>query len=250
MGPKIKITNSKEEIELKIQDVDKVNEVLFEIENRAEKLKKIFLDNANLKIAIKVKDLSNLDVEKIKRSLIKHTEIVETRIVVKTYDGNIFLKKQQEILPEEPVQSTGENLEDVTDSREENLGLHSIKKTFESDLEISDTKYIRTNLRSGQRIEYEGSIVIIGDLNYGAEAVAGGNIIVTGTIRGLAHAGANGNKRAIIAGHEIENTQVRIANVVKEVRNTEGKLPFLYLDGENIVLEVSSSKIIVDNKSE
>ena len=77
------------------------------------------------------------------------------------------------------------------------LGLHAIKRTFESSVETSETKFIRGNLRSGQREEFSGSIAILGDLNYGAEVIAGENIIVTGKIRGLAHAGANGNKKAI-----------------------------------------------------
>ena len=75
------------------------------------------------------------------------------------------------------------------------LGLHAIKRTFEASVETSETKFIRGNLRSGQREEFSGSIAILGDLNYGAEVIAGENIIVTGRIRGMAHAGANGKDR-------------------------------------------------------
>lgn len=114
------------------------------------------------------------------------------------------------------------------------LGLHAIKRTFESSVETSDTKFIRGNLRSGQREEYSGSIAILGDVNYGAEVIAGENIIVTGKIRGLAHAGANGNKKAIISANSIEPTQVRISNILKEIPENNYKLPFIYLDGENI----------------
>lgn len=114
------------------------------------------------------------------------------------------------------------------------LGLHAIKRTFEASVETSETKFIRGNLRSGQREEFSGSIAILGDLNYGAEVIAGENIIVTGIIRGVAHAGANGNKKAIISANAIDSTQVRIANVVKEITDNDYKLPFIYLDGENI----------------
>lgn len=114
------------------------------------------------------------------------------------------------------------------------LGLHAIKKTFESSVETSETKFIRGNLRSGQREEYSGSIAILGDVNYGAEVIAGENIIVTGKIRGLAHAGANGNKKAIICANSIEPTQVRISNILKEIPENNYKVPFIYLDGENI----------------
>lgn len=117
------------------------------------------------------------------------------------------------------------------------LGLHAIKRTFESSVETSETKFIQGNLRSGQREEFSGSIAILGDLNYGAEVIAGENIIVTGRLRGLAHAGANGNKKAIISANSIDCTQVRIANIVKEIPDNDYRLPIIYLDGENIEVD-------------
>ena len=65
-----------------------------------------------------------------------------------------------------------------------------------------------------------------------------------GGIRGIAHAGANGNKKAIIASHAIDCTQVRIANVVKELKDTEGKLAFIYLQNDDIIIDFSSTKSI------
>ena len=55
------------------------------------------------------------------------------------------------------------------------------------------------SLRSGQKEEYSGSIVICGDVNAGAEVIAGGNIMIMGALRGLAHAGAHGNTMAMIS---------------------------------------------------
>ena len=98
------------------------------------------------------------------------------------------------------------------------LGLHGIKKTFKKDIATSETKFHRGSLRSGQKIEYEGSLVILGDVNAGAEVIAGENVVVLGILRGLAHAGANGNKEAIIAAAAIEAPQLRIANIVKEMK--------------------------------
>lgn len=114
------------------------------------------------------------------------------------------------------------------------LGLHAIRRTYESSVETSETKFIKGSLRSGQREEFNGSIAILGDLNHGAEVIAGENIIVVGRIRGLAHAGANGNKKAIISANSIDATQVRIANIVKEIPENDYRVPLIYLDGENI----------------
>ncbi len=101
------------------------------------------------------------------------------------------------------------------------LGLHGIKKSFSKEIATSETKFHRGSLRSGQKIEFEGSLVILGDVNSGAEVLAGENIVVLGILRGMAHAGAKGNKEAIIAAAAIESAQIRIANIVKEIEKPE-----------------------------
>ena len=63
--------------------------------------------------------------------------------------------------------------------------------------------------------------MIIGDVNSGAEVIAADNIIVIGNLRGLAHAGAKGNKDAIITAGNLEALQVRISNIVKEIDRTD-----------------------------
>ena len=101
------------------------------------------------------------------------------------------------------------------------LGLHGIKKAFNKEIAVSETKFHRGALRSGQRIEYEGILVVLGDVNAGAEVIAGENIVVLGILRGLAHAGAKGNKEAIIAAASIEAPQIRISNIIKERTKAE-----------------------------
>ena len=104
------------------------------------------------------------------------------------------------------------------------LGLSSIKRTFDKEIAISETKFHRGSLRSGQRMEVEGSLVILGDVNSGAEVIASDNIVVLGALRGLAHAGAKGNKQAIISAGLFDAVQVRIANIVKEINRDEEPL--------------------------
>ena len=104
------------------------------------------------------------------------------------------------------------------------LGLSSIKRTFEREIAVSETKFHRGSLRSGQKLETEGSIVILGDVNSGAEVIASDNIVVLGNLRGLAHAGAKGNKQAIIAAGLLDTVQIRIANIVREINRDEETL--------------------------
>lgn len=104
------------------------------------------------------------------------------------------------------------------------LGLHGIKKSFYKEIATSETKFHKGSLRSGQRIEFEGSLVVIGDVNPGAEVIAGENIIILGDLRGLAHAGAKGNRDAIIEAVSIYATQIRIADIVKEIEKQDGEI--------------------------
>ncbi|MCI8470862.1 MAG: hypothetical protein HFJ35_05245 [Clostridia bacterium] len=120
------------------------------------------------------------------------------------------------------------------------LGLHSIRETFEKEIATSETKFHRGSLRSGKKIETEGSLVIIGDVNSGAEVIASDNIIVLGALRGLAHAGAKGNKQAIIAAGLVDTVQIRIANVVKEIDREEEpmhKQSYVSLKENEIIIE-------------
>ncbi len=129
---------------------------------------------------------------------------------------------------------------DVTFDSPKTLGLHGIKKVFEEEINTSETKFYRGSLRSGQKIEFEGSLVILGDLNGGAEAIAGENIVVLGILRGLAHAGAKGNKKAIIATNGIGCPQLRIANIVKEIEKGQLEEPYKFAyvnDNNEIILE-------------
>lgn len=120
------------------------------------------------------------------------------------------------------------------------LGLHSIKKTFKREIAVSETTFHKGSLRSGQKLETEGSLVILGDVNSGAEVMASDNIVVLGALRGLAHAGAKGNKEAIVAAGLFDAVQIRIANIVKEIDREEEpmhKQAYISVVEDKIVIE-------------
>lgn len=84
-----------------------------------------------------------------------------------------------------------------------------------------DTKIVRQTLRSGMAIKYDGNIVVIGDVNPGAELAAGGHVIVMGKLRGMVHAGKFGNREAYVIASKLLPTQIRISNVI--ARAPEGE---------------------------
>jgi len=76
---------------------------------------------------------------------------------------------------------------------------------------FADGLFVRRTLRSGQSLRHPGQIVVIGDVNPGAEVVAGGDIVVWGRARGIVHAGALGDEEAVICALDLSPTQLRIA---------------------------------------
>lgn len=74
------------------------------------------------------------------------------------------------------------------------------------------TVLVQRTLRSGQSIYYNGNVVVLGDVNPGAEIVAAGSIIVMGVLRGIVHAGASGNENTVVMAVKLKPTQLRIAN--------------------------------------
>lgn len=74
--------------------------------------------------------------------------------------------------------------------------------------------FITKTLRSGKRIEFPGNIVVLGDVNAGAEVIADGHVIVWGRVRGMVHAGAKGDRSAVICALDLSATQLRIADEV------------------------------------
>ncbi len=93
------------------------------------------------------------------------------------------------------------------------------EQVFEG-VEEGMTKFVHGTLRSGQEVNYDGNIVVVGDVNPGAFLKAKGNIIILGSLRGVAHAGIGGNETAIVAAYSLLPMQLRIADVI--VRPPEG----------------------------
>lgn len=205
----VKVNLTKENIQIKLNEEASQKDIVESLKKKITGLKKLYKDE-KMPILVLGKNLNEAERIEVKN-------IIQEKIDVKvSYD-----------IPQE-------------------LGLHGIKKSFSQEIESSQTKFHRGAVRSGQRIEYEGSIVILGDVNGGAEVIAGDNVVVLGVLRGLAHAGARGNKKAIIAAASIDCKQIRIADIIKEIeeeKDEEGNIiatarkTYAYVEENNLILE-------------
>jgi septum site-determining protein MinC len=85
------------------------------------------------------------------------------------------------------------------------------EKEIDSEEARDEAVFLRHTLRSGRSVRHRGHVIVVGDVNPGAEIVAGGDIVVWGRLRGVAHAGADGDAGAVVCALDLSPTQLRIA---------------------------------------
>ncbi len=109
--------------------------------------------------------------------------------------------------------------------------------------------YLRRGLRSGQKEVFEGDVVLVGDVNQGAEILAGGDAIVFGNLRGMVHAGYPDNKDAVVIALNLVPLQLRIGPLIARAdegpnhRRAQQHPEIARVKGERIVIEPYQGKL-------
>ena len=94
------------------------------------------------------------------------------------------------------------------------LSPSQVATPVEQPAQTGDALFLKETLRSGRSVFHEGAVVVMGDVNPGAEIIAAGDVIVWGRLRGLVHAGALGDETAVICALALIPTQLRIADQI------------------------------------
>ncbi len=100
-----------------------------------------------------------------------------------------------------------------------------VVRSMDANLPGEGAVLVQRTLRSGFRVAYQGHIVVIGDVNPGAEIIASGSVVVWGRLRGVVHAGAEGNDQAIVCALDMNPTQLRIGELIAVQPQRKGKKP-------------------------
>lgn len=177
----------------------------------------------------------------------KHYQDSEGRdILVKVDVGYRYLQKnQREEL--EHIITDGRNL--AVDQFESHV---LSKKEAEQMRQESQTVTLTRIIRSGQIIKVNGDVLLIGDVNPGGAIMATGNICVLGALRGIAHAGFQGNERAVITASLMAPAQLRIAEIIKQFdadQDSEQLMASAYLD-ERVSLQIGRVQQLVQTHPE
>ncbi|MFZ1039814.1 MAG: septum site-determining protein MinC [Anaerolineales bacterium] len=108
------------------------------------------------------------------------------------------------------------------------------------DVDDETALFVNKTLRSGTRVEFPGHVVVLGDVNPGAEIVAEGSIIIWGRLRGAVHAGSKGDESAKVCALDFAPLQLTVADesvsVKKKKENPGPEMAFIR--DERVVIEL------------
>lgn len=135
------------------------------------------------------------------------------------------------------------------EKQEERFKLALNQKLLE--LSACTGQFYKGNLRSGQALEVETSIIIIGDVNPGAKVVSKGNVVILGSLKGNVFAGACGNENSFVVALDMQPMQIRIADIIgrspdKPMKDAVKEAKIAFIDEGNIYIEPLTKDVIND----
>lgn len=206
-----------------LEEEDEFDFILKEIEKKINNAGKFF-KNAILDVKYRGKDLT-INQEKEIFNLLSQKSGAKIKSI----------KKEEHVEKKEITANQGDN------TAKEHLKTQ-MKHFYFKGLEEGMSKFHRGTVRSGHKIDFNGNVVVIGDVNPGGEIRATGNVVVMGSLRGTVHAGSDGNKDAVIVALTLNPTQLRIADVITRPPDGENKsieiLPEIaYVKDERMYIE-------------
>lgn len=167
------------------------------------------------------------------------------------FEGQYLTEQQQEELVEIIHQNCSVHIVCIIDQNPEHE--KRFQKTVEKtimDFDASTGQFYKGTLRSGQVLEFEQSVIIIGDVNPGASIISKGNIIVLGSLRGTAYAGASGKQNCFIVAMDMQPIQLRIADVFARAsdngKSTASEPRIAFVADENIYIEPLTKSVLND----
>ncbi|HWT27292.1 MAG TPA: septum site-determining protein MinC [Mobilitalea sp.] len=193
-------------------------------------------------------ELKKLIAEKFRES----SKFFENAKMAISFEGRKLSNEEQKVILDIIEENSDMQIVCVIENDTETE--ETFRKTLEQRLmELSNNtgQFYKGILRSGASLEFETSVIIIGDVNHGARVVSKGNIIVLGSLKGTAFAGATGNTNAFVVALDMNPTQIRIADTIarspdKPVKDEVKEAKIAFLEEGNIYIEPLNKSVLND----
>ncbi len=167
-----------------------------------------------------------------------------------SFEGAYLTEQQQEELVDIIHQNCSVHIVCIMDNNPEKE--QRFQKTVQeamTEFDASTGQFYKGHLRSGQVLEFEQSVIVIGDVNPGASIISKGSIIILGSLRGTAYAGAAGKKNSFIVAMDMQPIQLRIADVFARASDNSKSTSeprIAYVDEQNIYIEPLTKSVLND----
>lgn len=191
-----------------------------------------FFNKASMGISFEGRNLSNDEIKELLDTISSNSDINIVCVIDNDSQREENFKKALE------EQEKAEKLAVATSSITSNAG-----------------QFYRGTLRSGQVIESDSSIVILGDVNPGAKVVSSGNVVVLGALKGTVYAGVTGNESSFVVALEMSPMQIRIGDIIARCSDTQVKsknkkvkpeTKIAFVENDNIYIETLNKEVLND----
>ncbi|MGH2497431.1 MAG: septum site-determining protein MinC [Ktedonobacteraceae bacterium] len=157
---------------------------------------------------------ASLAVDTTRRAL-QRGERTQLEALLAYYHMSVAMQELPVIAPPSEAQANARKVSgDLAESNAAQRTEQQAQNGQAAPREMDDTLFLRRTVRSGQAIHHASNVVVLGDVNPGAEIVAGGDIIVWGVLRGMVHAGYPDNEQALVCSLLLAPVQLRIAHLL------------------------------------
>jgi len=188
-------------------------------------------------------------IEEIKKKFSSSADFLGNAQVAVSFEGRELTEEEEAIILQCIAEHSKLDVVCVLDNdkqREEYFNKSLNERLMQ--LNSNTGQFFKGNLRSGQVMEFETSIVILGDINVGAQVVSTGNVVVLGALNGTVYAGASGREDCFVLALKMNPLQIRIADVIARAEDEKSEPPkepqIAYLNQGNIYIDSLSRKTL------
>lgn len=190
-------------------------------------------------------------VEEVEKKFQESSDFLGDAQVAVSFDGRDLQEEEEAVLLQSIKDHSRLRVMCLVDEDKEREAIFNRSLTEQLMALNSNTgQFFKGTLRSGQVMEFETSIVILGDINVGAQVVSTGNVVVLGNLMGTVYAGAAGKENAFIVALKMNPLQIRISDVIARSSDEKEAVPaepqIAYLRDGAIYIDTLSRKTLTD----
>ncbi len=175
-----------------------------------------------------------------------------------SFEGKKLSSEEQQQIIDLIKENSSLDIVCIIDTEREEQFKAAVEATKETAIEnvvsnVTGGQFYRGTLRSGQVLESDASVVILGDVNPGAKVISGGNVVILGSLKGTVYAGLCGDYSAFVVALDMYPVQIRIADIIarcsdKPKKNAKLETKIAYVENGNIYIEPLSKEVLNDIK--